>query len=219
MRAEQLVLAWRLRPCGPSLPRGAEPLADPSAAGVTEVPGRQTLGGFSDALRAITPARQWVKAGHKPGSVPAAFGQAQRRGGDHLSGTSVAAGLERRDKSGPGKWPTLVPRPCSQPGFTEPAPLDAAGALLPHPCTLACAPDEANLSRAIGGVFLWHCPHGRPHWALPSRPGHWGARTFLNRVTGLPKGNQAPDRDHLACFRHQLKRTAQWRPHQEPRVE
>ena len=63
---------------------------------------------------------------------------------------------------------------------------------------------------AIGGVFLWHCPHGRPHWALPSRPGHWGARTFLNRVTGLPKGNPAPDRDHLACFRNQLKRTAQW---------
>ncbi len=35
---------------------------------------------------------------------------------------------------------------------------------------------------AIGGVFLWHSPHGFPHWALPSRPGHWGARTFLNRI-------------------------------------
>ena len=35
-----------------------------------------------------------------------------------------------------GKRPTLVPWPCSQPGFTEPAPLDAAGALLPHLCTL-----------------------------------------------------------------------------------
>ena len=31
--------------------------------------------------------------------------------------------------------------------------------------------------------------------------------------------NLAPDRDHLACFRHQLKRTAQWRSPQEPRVE
>jgi hypothetical protein len=31
---------------------------------------------------------------------------------------------------GPKPWP------CSRPGFTEPAPLDAAGALLPHPCTL-----------------------------------------------------------------------------------
>ena len=35
---------------------------------------------------------------------------------------------------------------------------------------------------AIGGVFLWHYPHGCPHWALPSKPGHRGARTFLNRV-------------------------------------
>jgi hypothetical protein len=42
-----------------------------------------------------------VKAGRKPGSVPTATGQAQRCGGDHLSGTSVAAGLERRAKTGP----------------------------------------------------------------------------------------------------------------------
>ncbi len=39
-----------------------------------------------------------------------------------------------------------------------------------------------GLPRAIGGVFLWHSPHGHPHWALPSKPGHWGARTFLNRA-------------------------------------
>ena len=31
-------------------------------------------------------------------------------------------------------------RPCTQPGFTWPAPLDTAGALLPHPCTLTCGP-------------------------------------------------------------------------------
>ena len=44
--------------------------------------------------------------------------------------------------------------------------------------TLAPLPDPQG---AIGGMFLWHYPHGRPHWALPSKPGHWGARTFLNR--------------------------------------
>jgi hypothetical protein len=33
----------------------------------------------------------------------------------------------------------------------------------------------------IGGVFLWHCPGGRPLQALPGRPCHQGARTFLNR--------------------------------------
>jgi len=32
---------------------------------------------------------------------------------------------------------------------------------------------------SIGGMFLWHYPHGRPHWALPSKFGLSGARTFL----------------------------------------
>ena len=40
---------------------------------------------------------------------------------------------------------------------------------------------------AIGGVFLWHSPHGHPHWALPSKPGHRGARTFLNQMPHRPK--------------------------------
>ena len=67
--------------------------------------------------------------------------------------------------------------------------------------TFAPLPVRGALPPAIGGVFLWHSPHGVPHWALPSRPGHWGARTFLNRVASQPKGSPVPDRDHLACFR------------------
>ena len=31
----------------------------------------------------------------------------------------------------------------------------------------------------IGGMFLWHFPHDRSHWALPSKSGLSGARTFL----------------------------------------
>ena len=46
----------------------------------------------------------------------------------------------------------------------------------PLPVLEAGAPYEA-----IGGVFLWHYPHGYPHWALPSKFDHMGARTFLNR--------------------------------------
>jgi len=42
--------------------------------------------------------------------------------------------------SEPVKDQPLLLRPCSQPGFTEPTPLDVAGALLPHPCTLTCGP-------------------------------------------------------------------------------
>lgn len=49
-------------------------------------------------------------------------------------------------ESGRGRWPTAVPGPCSQPGFTKPAPLDAAGALLPHLCTLTCAPGKPGPS-------------------------------------------------------------------------
>lgn len=53
------------------------------------------------------------------------------------------------------------------------------------------APLPVPAEPAIGGVFLWHSPHGHPHWALPSKPGHRGARTFLNRRL-LPKGNTHP---------------------------
>jgi hypothetical protein len=31
-----------------------------------------------------------------------------------------------------------------------------------------------------GGMFLWHYPHDRSHWALPSRFGFSEARTFLS---------------------------------------
>jgi len=78
---------------------------------------------------------------------------------------------------GIGKRPTVIPRPCTPPGFTEPAPLDAAGALLPHLCTLT---DRRNpQTTTIGGIFLWHYPHAHAHWALPSKLGLSGARTFL----------------------------------------
>ena len=64
------------------------------------------------------------------------------------------------------------------------------------------APLPVPAEPAIGGVFLWHSPHGHPHWALPSKPGHWGARTFLNQALQLPPRRcRSPDRDHLACFR------------------
>ena len=114
--------------------------------------------------------------------------------------SSGSGGTEREDGQplfrGPKPWP------CSWPGFTEPAPLDAAGALLPHPCTLTCAASGASPASAIGGVFLWHCPHGRPHRALPGRPGHRGARTFLNRPdrSWVETRQRSTDRDHLGCF-------------------
>ena len=35
----------------------------------------------------------------------------------------------------------------------------------------------------IGGMFLWHYPHDRSYWALPSKFGLSGARTFLKLAT------------------------------------
>ena len=139
------------------------------------------------------------KAGRKPGSVLQAAALGQRLGVVICLGPPLPAASSGALESGRVSWPTVVPGPCSQPGFTEPAPLDAAGALLPHLCTLACA-QVGCPGPAIGGVFLWHCPHGRPHWALPSRPGHSGARTFLNRTRHPSEEKGRSDRDHLACF-------------------
>ncbi|ALJ66494.1 hypothetical protein AOY38_00705 [Synechocystis sp. PCC 6803] len=38
-------------------------------------------------------------------------------------------------------------RPCFQPGFTEPVPLDTAGALLPHLCTLTLFSGQLPVSQ------------------------------------------------------------------------
>jgi len=45
------------------------------------------------------------------------------------------------------------------------------------------APLPVSAIRSIGGMFLWHSPHGHPHWALPSKSGLSGARTFLRSAT------------------------------------
>ena len=44
----------------------------------------------------------------------------------------------------------------------------------------------------IGGMFLWHYPHGHPHWALPSKFGLSGARTFLRLYARLSPQLPAP---------------------------
>ena len=78
-------------------------------------------------------------------------------------------------------------RPCTQPGFTEPVPHETAGALLPHLCTLTRGIENFQSFISPGGIFLWHYPHDRSHWALPSKFGFWGARTFLRRCKHLPQ--------------------------------
>jgi hypothetical protein len=65
-----------------------------------------------------------------------------------LSPTTSSGFLSRnREKT------NLCSLPCFPPGFTEPAPLDAAGALLPHLCTLT----PLQLTVISYQVFTVHC--------------------------------------------------------------
>lgn len=36
-----------------------------------------------------------------------------------------------------------------------------------------------EIAPSIGGMFLWHCPHGCPHWSFSSGVLLLEARTFL----------------------------------------
>jgi len=129
--------------------------------------------------------KRW-KAAHKPGSVHRHRARGPGGGGDHLSGTAVTGGLERHWGNGTG----TMANPCSagrSPGLAPGRGLPSRHLSMPLVrsyrtlAPLPVRPAGRDPQTAIGGVFLWHCPHGRPHRALPGRPGHRGARTFLNR--------------------------------------
>jgi hypothetical protein len=87
--------------------------------------------------RARQPAR-YGRVRHKPGSVlrwQAPAGQLSIWDGRYRPPHAVSP---RAETPGTGleKTQPYSHQPCTQPGFTEPAPLGAAGALLPHLCTL-----------------------------------------------------------------------------------
>ena len=121
-----------------------------------------------------------VKAGHKPGSVHSFWLE--------IEWAIIYLGLllpiaSSGSNQELGLWPSSVPRLAPSRGL----PSQHLSMLLvrsyrtfaPLPCLLGF-PHEA-----VGGVFLWHYPHGHPHWELPSKPGQIGARTFLNRILQL----------------------------------
>jgi hypothetical protein len=97
-------------------------------------------------------------------------------GGDHLSGSRVAAALCAAYPGASGG----PPAPCLallRMGFAWPAGHPVAGELLPHLFTLAPA-EIGEPSSAVGGLFSVALSAGHPAWALPSiLP--CGVRTFL----------------------------------------
>ncbi len=114
--------------------------------------------------------------------------------------SSGAGGTERDDDQplfrGPKPWP------CSRPGFTEPAPLDAAGALLPHLCTLACASggQRPPLPSAVCfcGTVLTVTRTGRYPAGLAI--GEPGLSSTGRSPAAAETRRDLTDRDHLACF-------------------
>ncbi len=87
---------------------------------------------------------------------------------DHLSGKPVARLLVRHNGTRQrSAWGVRAERlkPCSPAllpmGFTRRICLQTPGALLPHHFALA-APRRIAATNRGGGMFLWHCPSGRP---------------------------------------------------------
>ncbi len=144
------------------------------------------------------PSQNKERAGHKPGSVLSAHNA--KRAIIYLG--RLLPNASSGSICGTGKRPTLAPLPCSQPGFTEPTPLNVAGALLPHLCTLTSCLGKIAMQfhpSNFGGMFLWHYPHGRPHWALPSKSGLWGARTFLSIPVCWNTATASPALSQFQC--------------------
>jgi len=134
------------------------------------------------------------------------FLQAIGQQGGYLSGTPVTKRLKRHTFIGAGKKSTVAPRPCTQPGFTWPAPLDAAGALLPHPCTLTRKSQKCKV-RSMNLKLGFHSSFIVPTSAFPlavcfcgtlltvARTGRYPASVTF-REPGLSSGGKAPVPKH-----------------------
>ena len=76
--------------------------------------------------------------------------------------------------AGTGKRPTFVPSALLPTGVYRASTSRYCWCALTAPLhPYLCA------ECTIGGMFLWHSPHDRSHWALPSKFGLLGVRTFL----------------------------------------
>jgi hypothetical protein len=102
-----------------------------------------------------------------------------KRSGSHLSRAPVAWLLQRLIPEGFGGQRHLPPiQSCS--GWGLPS-RPVTRPLVRFYRTVAPLPWGKQMF-CPGGLFLWHYPWGRPHWALPSTL-PCGARTFLGSHT------------------------------------
>ena len=123
---------------------------------------------------------KWKRVSHKPGSV---LQTDQQSGGwlsiwDDCYQSPLAVSIAE-----PGKRPTWVPCPLLPTGVYQASASRHCWCALTSPLHpyQSCSIDvqRTPVNSDFGGMFLWHSPRGHPHWALPSKSGLWGARTFL----------------------------------------
>jgi hypothetical protein len=110
--------------------------------------------------------------------------------GGYLSGTFVTKCLKRYISYGTGKRPTIVPLTLLPTGVYRASASRRCWCALTaplHPYRYRVNSKKYSFDVCLcsGGMFLWHSPHGCPHWALPSKFGLSEARTFL-KPASLP---------------------------------
>ena len=128
------------------------------------------------------------KVGHKPGSVlsTASSFRGQLSIWDACYQTPQAV-----PKNGTGKKPTIVPPTLLPTGVYLASTSQCCWCALtaplhPYPYQFETF-DAISSFKLGGGIFLWHYPHDRSHWALPSKFGFSGARTFLRPAFANPQ--------------------------------
>ena len=100
------------------------------------------------------------------------------RGDDYLSSQPIARLLKRRNPEGQRATSTLPYSVLLRMGFTKPAGLPTAGALLPH---------RFSFSPACAGefTFLWHFPSGNP-WEIPVSRFHGTRCLVMSGLSSTP---------------------------------
>ena len=106
-------------------------------------------------------------------SSPPTPEEAEGLGGHPSERPTRGVPLLRDRTSSPSPTLDLAPGGVYRAGGVTPA----AGALLPHRFTLACA----GVSPPSAVSFLWHCPASRPDWPLASTL-LCGVPTFLDTI-------------------------------------
>jgi hypothetical protein len=117
------------------------------------------------------------------------FYRGEPRQGSYLSGMAVTDHLMRYRQ-----WPKPLARDWKKTNHTPANLAPNRGLPSQHLSVLLVRSYRtfAPLPRKRGGIFLWHYPHDRSHWALPSKFWPLGCPDFPQRLTPKRQLPQLP---------------------------